>query len=187
MQDKIKNIKIVCFDCDGVLTDGKITYIQTKRVNHFADDNHGTELDIYEQKNFSARDGMGIMFLNYAGLIPAVITGRRSAVLQQRCEDLKIKHLHQKISNKAKKMEEILEELGLTWDNVAYMGDDWNDYPMFKRASFTACPNDAEDTIKPHVDFISKYNGGQGAVREFVNLILMEKGLYEETVKKFDI
>src|SRR5690554_2336050 len=98
MQDKIKKIKLVCFDCDGVLTDGRIIYIQTD------------EDKVFEQKNFSARDGMGIMMMNRAGLIPAVITGRTSKVLEERCKDLRIEHLYQKIDNKAQKMEELLQK-----------------------------------------------------------------------------
>ncbi|OQY37247.1 MAG: hypothetical protein B6226_05360 [Candidatus Cloacimonetes bacterium 4572_65] len=175
MLDKIKKIKIVCFDCDGVLTDGKITYIQ------------GADNQILEQKNFSARDGMGLMFLNYAGLIPAVITGRTSAVLARRCKDLKIEHFYQKIENKAKQMEVILQELNLEWENVAYMGDDWNDYPLFKRVGFSASPNDGEEEIKQYVDFVSTKNGGAGAVREFIDLILRGKGLYEKATSKFHI
>lgn len=174
MQDKIKKIKLICFDCDGVLTDGRIIYIQTD------------EDKVFEQKNFSARDGMGIMMLNRAGLIPAVITGRTSKVLAERCRDLRVEHLYQKIDNKAKKMEELLQKLNLTWENAAYMGDDWNDYPIFKRAGLSAAPIDADEAIKPFVDYITTNKGGHGAVREFIDLILKEQGLYEKSIEKFN-
>ncbi len=173
MQDKLKKIKLVCFDCDGVLTDGKITYIQTE-------DNK-----VLEQKNFSARDGMGIMMLNRAGLIPAVITGRTSLVLERRCQDLKIKHYYQNIDNKAEKMQELLDQLNLEWDNVAYIGDDWNDYPILTRAGFAATPLDGEEAIKAYVDFISQKIGGDGAVRQVIDLILEAQGLYEKSIQKF--
>lgn len=175
MQDKLKKIKLVCFDCDGVLTDGKIIYIQTENNQ------------VSEQKNFSARDGMGIMMMNRVGLIPAVITGRTSEVLARRCRDLRINHLHQNIDNKAQKMQEILTELRLDWDDVAYIGDDWNDYPILSRAGFAAAPNDGEEAIKAHVDFITKNRGGEGAVRELIDLILKAQGLYEKSVEKFQI
>lgn len=175
MQNKLKKIKLVCFDCDGVLTDGRIIYIQTK-------DN-----EILEQKNFSARDGMGIMMLNRAGLIPAVITGRTSQVLAQRCKDLRINHLYQNIDNKEQQMQELLTELGLDWDNVAYIGDDWNDYPILVHAGFAAIPNDGEEAIKAHVDLITKNKGGHGAVRELIDLILHTQGLYEKSISKFQV
>lgn len=173
MQDKLKKIKLVCFDCDGVLTDGRIIYMQT-------DDDK-----ILEQKNFSARDGMGIMMLNRAGLIPAVITGRTSSVLERRCQDLKIKHFYQNIENKAIKMQELLDDLKLGWENLAYVGDDWNDYPILTRAAFAATPYDGEDAIKPYVDFICKKDGGKGAVREVIDLILQAQGLYEKSIEKY--
>ncbi len=173
MQDKLKKIKLVCFDCDGVLTDGRIIYIQTE------------DYKVYEQKNFSARDGMGIMMLNRAGLIPAVITGRTSMVLQKRCQDLKINHFYQNIDNKAIKMQELLNLLNLDWENLAYMGDDWNDYPILAKAGFAACPFDGEDAIKEYVDFISPNCGGKGAVRQLIDLILHAQGLYEKAIEKF--
>ena len=173
MQDKLKKIKLVCFDCDGVLTDGKIIYIQTE------------DKTIFEQKNFSAKDGMGIMMLNRAGLIPAVITGRTSEVLTRRCKDLKIDHLYQNIEDKAEKMQELLTELALDWENLAYVGDDWNDYPILTKAGFAATPFDGDEAIKPFVDFIAQNKGGEGAVREIIDLILASQGLYEKAVEKF--
>lgn len=173
MQKKIRKIKLVCFDCDGVLTDGNIIYIQS------------SDNEIMEQKNFSARDGMGIMMLNRAGLIPAVITGRTSKVLERRCQDLKIEHLYQNIDNKAEKMQELLTKLGLDWDNLAYIGDDWNDYPILSRAGFSATPYDGDEAIKPYVDLVTQNIGGKGSVREVIDLILQEQGLYEKSIKKF--
>lgn len=173
MHDKLNKIKLVCFDCDGVLTDGKIIYIQTANK------------EILEQKNFSAKDGMGIMMLNEAGLIPAVITGRTSEVLARRCRDLNIDHLYQNISDKAKKMEELLTKLNLDWENLAYIGDDWNDYPILRKAGFAATPLDGNVSIKPFVDFITKHKGGEGAVRELIDLILEAQGLYEKAISQF--
>jgi len=175
MQDKLNKIKLVCFDCDGVLTDGRIIYIQTESNS------------ILEQKNFSAKDGMGIMMLNRVGLIPAVITGRSSEVLKQRCQDLRIKHLYQNIENKAEKMQELLDKLGLDWENLAYIGDDWNDYKILTRSGFAATPNDGDEAIKPFVDLVTKRKGGKGAVREVIDLILDAQGLYEKAIEHFTI
>ncbi|HCX72465.1 MAG TPA: 3-deoxy-D-manno-octulosonate 8-phosphate phosphatase, partial [Candidatus Cloacimonas sp.] len=112
-----ENIKLLILDNDGVLTDGKIYY----------DDNR------LETKAFSAKDGLGIKLLGFTDIKVAIITGRRSQILQQRCDDLGIKILFQKINNKLKVAEEILKNLDLDWQNVAYMGDDWNDFPVMER------------------------------------------------------
>jgi 3-deoxy-D-manno-octulosonate 8-phosphate phosphatase (KDO 8-P phosphatase) len=142
---------------------------------------------VFEQKNFSAKDGMGIMMLNNVGIISAVITGRTSLVLARRCQDLKIEHLYQNVENKAEKMQELLTKLGLDWDNLAYVGDDWNDYPVLSRAGFAATPNDAVPAIKHFVDFVAKNKGGKGAVREVTDIILEAQGLYEKAIEKFTI
>jgi len=161
-------IKLIILDNDGVLTDGKIIY----------DENY------IESKNFSAKDGLGIRLLQQTDIELAIITGRTSTILEKRCEDLDIKFLYQKIRNKLKKTEIILKELDLTWENVAYLGDDWNDYPVQKRCALSAAPADAFDTIKEKVDIVLQRKGGEGAVREFIELILKEKGIFENSVKK---
>jgi 3-deoxy-D-manno-octulosonate 8-phosphate phosphatase (KDO 8-P phosphatase) len=161
-------IKLLILDNDGVLTDGKIIYNE----------------NYIESKNFSAKDGLGIRLLQQTDLELAIITGRTSKILERRCEDLDIKYLHQKVRNKLAKTTNLLKELDLTWDNVAYLGDDWNDYPVMKRCAISATPADAFDTIKAEVDIVLQRKGGEGAVREFIEIILKEKGIFEDTVKK---
>ncbi|PID28139.1 MAG: hypothetical protein CSB55_06405 [Candidatus Cloacimonadota bacterium] len=165
----MKKIKMLIMDCDGVLTDGKISY-----------DNNETE-----RKNFSAKDGLGIMILHQAGIIPAIITGRTSRALQKRCNDLKIEHLHQGVKNKIKYASELLESLGIEWEETAYIGDDWNDFPVIEKCGFSACPADAFGDFKEHCDFVTSRKGGDGAVREFIEEILKSAGIYEETKQKF--
>ncbi len=164
-----KKIKLLILDNDGVLTDGKVIY-----------DNHRTE-----SKNFSAKDGLGIKLLSFSDIKLAVITGRESEILAQRCDDLQVTLLFQKVRNKLKKTRELLEELDLSWENVAFMGDDWNDYPVMKRCYISACPADAFPDLKEKVDHVTNRNGGEGAVREFIVHILKEKGIYEEVLEKF--
>ncbi len=162
-------IKLLILDCDGVLTDGKIIYNNDK----------------VESKNFSAKDGLGIKMLSFSDIKVAIITGRRSKILEQRCEDLNIEILHQKVRNKLVKTEELLKTLNLQWDNVAYMGDDWNDYPVMKHVYFSGTPSDAFSSIQDRVDFVSSRKGGEGAVRDFIEHILRLQGNYEKVVKKF--
>ena len=163
------NIKLLIVDCDGVLSDGKVIY-----------DNHHVE-----SKNFSAKDGLGIKMLSFSNIGIAVITGRDSEILVRRCKDLGISHLYQKVRNKLKKANELLKELDLSWENVACIGDDWNDYPILKKAYISAVPADAFEDIKKKVDIITKRNGGHGAVRELIELILKKQGIYESTLEKF--
>ncbi len=161
-------IKILILDNDGVLTDGKIIY-NNERL---------------ESKNFSAKDGLGIKMLTFTPIKLAVITGRTSEILEQRCDDLGIEYLYQNIKNKFKLTEKLLEELGLTWENVAYLGDDWNDYPVFKRCQLAAVPADAFEDIATKADLLLKRNGGEGAVRELIVMILKEQGIYEKVLEE---
>jgi len=161
-------IKLIILDNDGVLTDGKIIYDNNK----------------LESKNFNAKDGLGIKLLQFGDIKLAIITGRSSKVVEQRCDDLQIKLLFQGVRNKLKKTIELLKELNLDWENVAYMGDDWNDFPVMEKCNISAVPADAFDDIRSRADLVTKRNGGEGAVREFIELILKKQGKYEESLQK---
>ncbi|MDP8219851.1 MAG: HAD hydrolase family protein [Candidatus Stygibacter frigidus] len=161
-------IKLIILDCDGVFSDGRIIY-----------DDHRVE-----SKNFSAKDGMGIMLLKIADIKVAMITGRKSQVVLQRCQDLKFDFVYQGVWRKLPIAKEILAELGITWENVAYMGDDWNDYPVMKHAALSSCPADAFEDFKKTVDYVCIRKGGRGAVREFVEFILKHQGRFEDVLKK---
>ncbi len=163
-----KDIKLIILDCDGVLTDGAIIYNE-QRV---------------ESKHFNAKDGLGIRMAMEWGIEVAIITGRSSELLAQRCSDLRITHLYQSIRHKFKATEELLEKLGLTWENTAIMGDDWNDMPMLEKAGISSTPSDAFPDIKSRVDLVMEREGGKGAVRELIEWILKEQGCYEEAVQK---
>lgn len=165
----MNKIKLVISDCDGVLTDGKIIYNNDK----------------IETKHFHAQDGLGIRLLSFGDIKFAIITGRKSEILVQRCEDLGIEMLFQNIKNKLKQTEIILNELKIGWENVAYIGDDWNDFPVIEKVGFSACPADSPDDFKKVVDYITSRNGGNGAVREFIEHILKKQNIYDEVLQKF--
>lgn len=164
-----EKIKLLAFDCDGVLTDGRIIY-----------DSAGIE-----SKNFSAQDGLGFMLLWDTDVQTAVITGRESNLLARRCKDLRIPHLFQKIPNKLKVAQSLLKELGLDFSNMLFMGDDWNDIPLMNRAAVSVCPANAPDSVKALCDVVTKANGGHGAVRECIEYVLLHKGIFEEAVLKY--
>jgi 3-deoxy-D-manno-octulosonate 8-phosphate phosphatase (KDO 8-P phosphatase) len=153
---KIKNIKLLLLDVDGVLTDGRIIL-----------DNQGNEL-----KAFHVRDGHGIKMAQRAGIIVGIITGRKSEVVNIRARELGIQEVHQGAHDKIGVYDSVIAKYRLCDDEVAYMGDDVVDLEIFKRVGIAVTVADADPSVKPHVDIIMKAEGGRGAVREFINLIL---------------
>lgn len=162
-------IKLMVLDCDGVLTDGRIIY-----------GNGGLDL-----KQFDASDGMGMMLLRQIELTVAVVSGRKSDALAQRCRDLKIPHLRQGIACKLPCVNELLEELGLEYDNMIYMGDDWNDVACMRRAALSVAPQNAHPEIHKVADMVTQRSGGRGAVRELIDFVLSKKGLYERAISGY--
>jgi 3-deoxy-D-manno-octulosonate 8-phosphate phosphatase (KDO 8-P phosphatase) len=162
-------IRLLVLDCDGVLTNGKIIY-----------GNDGQDL-----KQFHSSDGMGMMLLSHSTVEVAVISGRSSQALTKRCEDLSIKILFQGVSNKLETLTKIVEEHDLTFDNVIYMGDDWNDIPCMRKAALSVTPANAWTEIKKVADMVTEHSGGEGAVRELVNYILQKKGHYERAINSY--
>ncbi|HIT92367.1 MAG TPA: HAD-IIIA family hydrolase [Candidatus Stercorousia faecigallinarum] len=153
-------IKLVAFDVDGVLTDGSLTF-----------DENG-----HEYKTFNAKDGQGIVNLNKAGIITAIITARNNGTVEHRARNLNITELHQGSKNKIKTLEEIMAKYNITFEEIAYMGDDLPDICILEKVALKGCPNDAVDEVKAIANFISSKNGGRGAVREFCDYIL-KKGI----------
>ncbi len=166
MSDK-KKIRLLIMDCDGVLSDGKIIYTEDNR----------------ESKAFSVLDGLGIKLLKFTDIETAVITGRSSQALTRRCQDLQITHLYQNVRDKVAVVKEILELLSITWDDIAYIGDDWNDYTVMMKAGLAGAPQQAPEQIKQIADFVSVNRGGDGAVREFIEYILKTEGIFEEVIE----
>lgn len=157
---KSKKIKLLLLDVDGVLTDGRIFL-----------DNQGNEL-----KAFHVRDGHGIKLAQRAGLIIGIITGRKSEVVSIRARELGIQEVHQGYIEKIAVYESLIKKYGVQDDEVAYVGDDVVDLDIFKRAGFAVAVADADPAVKPYVDLITRAEGGRGAVREFINLILKNRG-----------
>ena len=150
-------IKYLVMDVDGTLTDGKI---------YMSNDGEG-------MKAFSIKDGCGIHdILIPAGIIPVIITGRTSKIVEKRCGEIGIKEIHQGISNKIEKLLSITSNLS----EVAYIGDDINDLscmkPVREAGGKIGCPADAVKKVKELADFISTKNGGDGAVREFIEWLV---------------
>lgn len=156
-----KNIKLLAFDVDGVMTDGSVTY-----------DENGIEY-----KTFNVKDGHGIVRANKSGFITAIITARNNGTVQHRAENLNITEIYQGQKYKLPALEEILSKHNLSYENVAYMGDDIPDICVLEKVALAACPKDAVKEVIEKCNFISSYNGGRGAVRELCDFILESQNI----------
>jgi len=158
--EKVKNIRFLLTDCDGVLTDGGVYYSNNGEV----------------MKRFNIRDGMGVERLRKVLQIEVgIISGEESNSIRKRAEKLGITELHLGIVDKRAVLQEIIDRRQLSFQQIAYMGDDKNDIEVMKLVGLTGCPRDAFSEIINQVDFISEKNGGHGAFRDFVEFIISKQ------------
>lgn len=169
MQKQLAKIKLLLLDVDGVLTDGRIIY-----------DEHGNEL-----KAFDVKDGHGLKMAQRAGIKIGIITGRSSRVVARRAEELGIEILYQGALRKLEPYQEILSDLNITDEQVAYVGDDVVDLPILQRVGFSATVADAVPEVLPLVDYVASRPGGRGAVREICDLLLRASGQWDELTKRY--
>ena len=159
-------IKLLAFDVDGVMTNGEVTY-----------DENGVEY-----KSFNVKDGHGLVRVQNAGFITAIITARNNGTVKHRAENLHITELYQGQKYKLPALEEIMKKYNLTFEQVAYMGDDLPDICILEKVGLKCCPNDAVDEVKNICNFISSKDGGKGAVRELCDFILDAQGIEKEYI-----
>jgi 3-deoxy-D-manno-octulosonate 8-phosphate phosphatase (KDO 8-P phosphatase) len=159
---KAQGVRAAIFDVDGVLTDGRI-YIGE----------HGESF-----KAFATLDGHGLKLLAQGGIVPVVITGRDSPAVRRRVADLGIAHAVYGAGDKLAAAAPLLAQLGVGWDAVAAMGDDWPDLPLLTRAAFACAPANAHAEVKAAVHHVTAAAGGYGAARECCDLLLMAAGRY---------
>ncbi len=155
-------LKAAIFDVDGVLTDGRI-YI-SERGEDF--------------KAFSTLDGHGLKLLAQGGILPIVVTGRDSPAVRRRVADLGLTHAVYGAKDKLAAAQPVLDQLGLCWDQVAVIGDDWPDLPLMVRAGFACAPAQAHAETRAAAHYVTQAAGGHGAAREFCDLLLMAAGQY---------
>jgi len=169
LADKIMAVKLVVFDVDGVLTDGRIIF-----------SNSGEET-----KLFDVKDGHGIKILMRMGIDVAIITARESEVVRRRARDLGLTHVFQGIKDKKRALQELVKASGVTPGEMAYMGDDIIDLPVLKSVAFSAAVADAVDEVRERVDFVAQRPGGRGAARELAELILKVQGKWDDVMKLY--
>jgi 3-deoxy-D-manno-octulosonate 8-phosphate phosphatase (KDO 8-P phosphatase) len=159
-----QGLRAAIFDVDGVLTDGRL-YISE---------------DGESFKAFHALDGHGLKLLPRAGIEPVVITGRDSPAVRRRLADLGITRAHFGVHDKLAVAQALLDAQGWSWDELAVIGDDWPDLPLMVRAGFVGAPANAHAEAKAVAHHVSALRGGEGAAREFCDLLLMASGRYAE-------
>ncbi len=151
-----KKIELFITDVDGVLTDGRIVL-----------GNDGEEL-----KFFHVHDGLGIKLAQQAGIKTAIITGRESELVDRRAGELEISEVHQNIKDKLEVFANLLSKYDISEENVAYIGDDLNDLPILKKVGLSLTVANGVQAVQDEVDYTTEKEGGQGAVREAIELIL---------------
>ncbi|MEK6599115.1 MAG: HAD-IIIA family hydrolase [Deltaproteobacteria bacterium] len=165
---KIKAVKLLALDVDGVMTDGRIIY-----------DDEGKETKVFDVK-----DGHGIKLLMRVGIDVAIITARESNVVLHRAKNLGIELVYQKAMDKVAALEDILKRKELISEQVAYIGDELVDIPLLRKVGFAIAVRDAVKDVKKYVDYVTVKNGGYGAVREVCELILKTQGRWAEVMEK---
>jgi 3-deoxy-D-manno-octulosonate 8-phosphate phosphatase (KDO 8-P phosphatase) len=162
-------VKLLLLDCDGVLTDGRITLLDVGD----------------EEKSFHTRDGHGLVLLHRAGLQSGVISGRTSTALERRARDLGIRHLRQGTHNKIVEFREVLEAARVSEAETAYVGDDVTDIPLMRRCGLAIAVADATADTRAHAHYVTRLPGGFGAVREVCELILKAQDRWTELMKRY--
>ena len=156
-------------DCDGVLTDGRIWVLESGE----------------DQKAFNTRDGLGLEIFHRAGLKSGVISGRVSSALTRRAEKLGMSYLRQGCVEKEQAFAEIVADARLTNDEVAFAGDDLNDIPLMLKAGLALAVANAAAETRAHAHYVTQANGGHGAVREMIELILKSQNRWDDLLRHY--
>jgi len=167
--EKAANISLLIFDVDGVLTDGSL----------FIGD------DGQEYKAFNSRDGHGIKMLQKHGVTVAIITGRTSKVVEHRMENLGVTHIYQGKLHKLPAYEELLEKLGISAGQTAYVGDDVVDLPVMRKVGLAIAVQDAHPLVRAHSHWQTPSGGGHGAARDVCEMLMEAKGVLQTELDSY--
>lgn len=170
LHGKCEKVRAVILDVDGVLTDGRIGY------------GAGSDEEI---KFFHVRDGLGIALARKCGLLVGILSGRKSGANRRRAEELKLDFMEEGCRNKDEGLTLLLEKLSLTEEECMYIGDDLIDAAPLKRCAFGVVVADGAEELDRIADYRTKAKGGQGAIREAIEILLKEQGKWEKILEEF--
>ena len=168
IEERAKKIKLLILDVDGVLTDGRIIY-----------DNFGDEL-----KCFNVQDGFGMMLFYRAGIKSVIITAKKTRIVKRRACDMHVAAVYSN-HEKLKTYRKVLKRFRVKDEEVCFMGDDLLDLPIIKRAGLAVAPPNAVEDVKKSAHYITQRQGGKGAVREVIEIILKSQGLWDRVISKY--
>ncbi len=169
VQQRAERVKLLLMDCDGVLTDGRIWIFENGE----------------EQKGFHTRDGLGIDLWHRAGFKSGIISGRVSSAVEVRARTLGMTFICQGCEDKLEAFTDSLSRAGLTSDEVAFVGDDLNDLPLMLQSGFAVAVADAALETREHAHYVTQAQGGYGAIREVIELILKAQGRWDALVQRY--
>jgi 3-deoxy-D-manno-octulosonate 8-phosphate phosphatase (KDO 8-P phosphatase) len=167
--ERVKKIRLMVFDVDGVLTDGSIIYLD-----------NGVEMKI-----FDVQDGHGLKLLVRSGIEVAFLSGRYSKVTEKRAEEIGVRYVYQNIKRKLEAYEDIVNRLGFQAHEIGYVGDDLIDIPVMRRVGWAVTVPNASVHVFPYAHYVTKKPGGRGACREICEIILQVKGLWKEVTSRY--
>lgn len=169
IHERAARIKLLLMDCDGVLTDGRIWILENGE----------------DQKAFHTRDGLGIDLLHRAGLMSGIISGRTSSALERRAQSLGVSYLWQGRDDKRQAFADTLAQAQITPEEVAFIGDDLTDLPLMVQSGLAIAVADAVAEVRERAHYVTDANGGDGAVREVVELILKAQDRWNDLIKSY--
>jgi len=167
--DRARRIRLMIFDVDGVLTDGRLWY----------------GADGEALKVFHSFDGHGLKMLKANGVACAVLSGRRSAAVTARCAELGIGHVLQGVEDKRKDYEILLATLGVAAQDAGFMGDELVDLPVLTRCGFACAPREAPETVRARAHYVASAPAGRGAAREVCEFVLRAQGKLEGALREY--
>ncbi len=195
--ERARNIKLLLFDVDGVLTDGTIwlfpapagAQLTTQEQAKKKDEAHGgfgiVSHSVVEAKGFNAHDGAGISLARLGGLKTGLITKRISETVALRARDLRLEHVHQGVHDKLSVFDRILEQETLRREQAAYVGDDIIDLPVMRHCGLAVAVANAREQVKAEAHYVTEHRGGEGALRDAIEYILRAQGTWQRVMNEY--
>ena len=184
-QARARKIKLLLFDVDGVLTDGKLFFVPQNPQQPQDTSSDRTAQGQVEVKGFHAHDGVANSLARVAGIKTGLITRRSSETVALRARDLKIDHVYQAVADKGKCLKEIVKQEGMKPEDAAFVGDDVIDLPAMRAAGFAIAVQNARAEVKKEAHYVTPHAGGDGALRDAVEYILKAQGRWKKVVEEY--